>query len=210
MRTLSVILALAALVLITSPAMATHSEHGCFNCHVPHYAGLEGDADASHSVPLWSTRKTEDGLPTYELYSSKGFDALATDIGQPDGATKLCLGCHDGSYSRVSAAHTFGTEDLKRTHPVSFTYDTALASRHPLGTLRDPAVADAGMGNGQTIAQALLDSKGKMQCTSCHDVHTSGFGDFMLKWDMPLLADAEGNVVGIDAEEDLCTICHDK
>jgi hypothetical protein len=33
------------------------------------------------------------------------------------------------------------------------------------------------------IKDDLLDSQSKMQCTSCHDVHGTGFGDYMLRWD---------------------------
>ncbi len=198
------ILAVAGLLIAASPALAAHSDHGCFNCHVPHNAGLEGDENASWGVPLWSTAQLEDAaIPTYTLYSSPLFDSLGTDIGQPDGASKLCLGCHDGTYSHMhteSRIFDNAAEDLVRSHPISFTYDTALATAHPNGTLRDPATADAGLGNGQTIQAALLDGKGKMQCTSCHDVHTSGLGENLLRWEW-----------GYPTNENvMCRVCHDK
>ncbi len=203
-----VALAFANVLLGVTDAHASHSYFGCFNCHVPHNAGIEGDADASWGVPLWSTRQTSDGLPTFQLYTSPTFDALNTDIGQPDGASKLCLGCHDGSYSGFHnegdhTAETFEGDDLVRSHPISFTYDTALADRHPNGSLRDPATADAGLGTGATIAQALLDAKGKMQCTSCHDVHDSAVSThYELRWAYNKFND------GI--ERTMCRVCHDK
>ena len=83
---------------------AAHSDHGCFNCHLPHNAAERHEWGG---VPLMSTVVTADGIPTYSLYSTPTFDALGTDISQPDGASKLCLGCHDGSYAHVTAEHSF-------------------------------------------------------------------------------------------------------
>lgn len=182
---------------------AAHSTYGCHNCHVPHKAALPTDENASWGVPLWSTVQTSDGLPTFTLYSSATFNALGTDITQPDGASKLCLGCHDGSYIAFSfmpgSKAIFGPDDLANSHPISFTYDSALAERHPLHSLRDPAEAQSGLGG--SIQQDLLDSKGKMQCTSCHDVHTSGKGEYMLRYDYN---------VATHTDNVLCRVCHDK
>ncbi len=189
----------AAMILVTGGDLyAAHSDHGCNNCHVPHKAGMEGDADASWGVPLWSTAQTADGLPTFTLYSSKTFDALGTDIGQPDGATKLCLGCHDGSYHVFTdylpdSEAIFAPEDLARTHPISFTYDATLVGKTNGGLKATSELS----GLGGTIAEDLLDIKGKMQCSSCHDVHTTGLGEYLLR---------------IDDEDDqvLCRVCHNK
>jgi hypothetical protein len=146
----------------------------------------------------WSTKHTSDGVPTFKLYSSPSFDALGTDIGQPDGASKLCLGCHDGSYPGVrNAGSMFMFNDLSRTHPISFTYDSALAWRVSGGRLNDPRSTGSGLGG--TIAKDLLDERGKMQCTSCHDVHSDGRGDKMLRYDYnPNTRDGSR----------MCTVCH--
>jgi hypothetical protein len=182
-------------------AFAAHSDYGCHNCHVPHHAGQEGDADASWGVPLWSTAQTSDGLPTFDLYSSASFDALQTDIGQPDGATKLCLGCHDGSYVAFSfmpeSDAIFGTGDLATSHPVSFTYDAALAQK--TDAVYDPTTVQSGLGG--TIDEDLLDGKDKMQCSSCHDVHTSGIGEFLLRYEYD---------VATHTDNVMCRVCHPK
>jgi predicted CXXCH cytochrome family protein len=181
---------------------AGHTTLGCSSCHQPHHAGLATDAAASWGVPLWNTANTVDGLPTFTLYDSDTFHALATDIGQPDGASKLCLGCHDGSYIyfRTNSTSPFiiGAADLARMHPVSFTYDSSLASRHPKHSLYDPALTNSGL--GRTIQADLLDSHGKMQCTSCHDVHTSGLTDYMLRYPY---------AVGT-TDKTMCIVCHNK
>ncbi len=152
---------------------------------------------------VWNSRHTADGVPTFTLYSSPSFDALRTDIGQPDGPSKLCLGCHDGSYTGSGAfaggAGVFGINDLANSHPVSFTYDSGLARRAPRGSLRDPASTPSGLGG--TIASDLLDSNGKLQCTSCHDVHIRGGSGKLLRYRYG------GNGGGGDA---LCRVCHNR
>jgi predicted CXXCH cytochrome family protein len=172
-----------------------HSDHGCKNCHVPHNAGDPDDPDA-YGVPLWSNAQTSDGVPnTFTLYTSQTLNATPT---QPDGPSKMCLGCHDGSYSYVTTpARLFTTETgLARSHPVSFVYDSALATAD--GGLKNPAVDPSGF--GRSIALDLLDSKGKMQCTACHDIHTSGITENMLRWDYDTSNGAR----------DMCRTCHNK
>ena len=206
MRNLLVFVMLVGVICWTNISLfAAHSDRGCHNCHVPHHASQETDVDGSWGVPLWSNAQTSDGLPTFSIYTRKTFDALGTDIGQPDGASKLCLGCHDGSYSIVStnADVNFGS-DLTRSHPVSFTYDTALSNRTKIvGELRDPSVTLSNLGG--TIQQDLLDIKNKMQCVSCHDVHLSGKGATMLRYDWNF-----DSLLGPKNDQVMCRVCHNK
>ncbi len=183
---------------VSGELFAAHSDHGCFNCHVPHKSGDATNPDA-YGVPLWSNAQLTDGLPTFTLYSSNSLDA--SDLGQPDGPSRLCLGCHDGSYVVFAqylpdSEAIFGPEDLASSHPVSFTYDTPLATAD--GALHDPSTVTSGLGG--TIEQDLLDEQSKMQCTSCHDVHTTGIGDYLLKYDI----EADPSL----GEAVLCQACH--
>lgn len=195
------LVACVGLLLLGVQVQAAHSDRGCNRCHVPHRATRPDDPTGSWGVPLWSPVYTSDGLPTFTLYSSPSFDALNTGITQPDGASKLCLGCHDGSYTRITPdkAAFFGPDSLASSHPISFVYDSALAARHPLQSLKDPSVATSGLGS--TIKADLLDSHDKLQCTSCHDVHTSGKGEFMLRYDYDVAAHTD-NII--------CRVCHQK
>jgi predicted CXXCH cytochrome family protein len=205
-KTLVCLLSIAVVCWAGGSLYAAHSDYGCHNCHVPHHAAKPGDPNsgASWGVPLWSTAQTSDGLPSFTLYSSPTFNALATDIGQPDGPTKLCLGCHDGSYIAFSympdsKAKFTAAEGLARSHPVSFTYDLALTTRVKVpGSLKVPTEMS---GLGGTIAHDLLDEMGKMQCTSCHDVHTSGKGDYLLRYDYN---------VSTHTDNVICRVCHNK
>jgi len=174
---------------------AGHATLTCAECHINHTPGM------AVSGPLWNTQQSTSELPTFTLYSSPTFDALNTDIGQPDGTTRMCLGCHDGTYATLSTGPgglAFGPGDLGRSHPVSFTYDSNLAARVRQGRLHDPDTTPSGLGG--TIAKDLLDANGKMQCTSCHDVHPStAKGPKLLRYEWR---------PGSRSGERLCVTCH--
>ena len=167
---------------------ATVETELCIFCHTPHNASVE--------APLWN--RNESGA-TYIPYSST---TLKASVGQPTGASKLCLSCHDGTVALgmvrsrptpiaflggitslpVGSAH-LGT-DLSDDHPISFTYDQALVNAN--GQLKDPS----------TLTEAVrLDANSQLQCTSCHDPHDNEFGQFLV---MDNFASA------------LCITCHDQ
>jgi len=184
----------------------------CFNCHVPHQAGPVTATD--YGVPLWSPKYNSDGLAyTYVMYSSPTFDALSPEKSdQPDGASKMCLGCHDGSYVKTggwNSKRVFTANSLTTTHPISFKYTASLATASG-GGLKAPTES-SGFGAG-TIASDLLDGQSKMQCTSCHDVHTTGNGSYMLRWPGidgdPLDLTSTTYVKG--SELTMCKTCHNK
>lgn len=162
----------------------------CIVCHTPH------NADATIAdAPLWNHEST---AATFTLYSSSTMDGTT---GQPDASSKLCLSCHDGTVALEDfGGTTTGTNyistgdlttDISDDHPISFTYNTALATSD--GELFDPATANSGLGS--TIDDDLLIG-GKMQCASCHDVHNT--------------AGASSLLVKSNASSALCLTCHDK
>ena len=146
----------------------------CVVCHTPHNADITV-ADA----PLWNHLVT---TQTFDPYVSATL--TATDVGQPDGISKLCLSCHDG----VTAIDSFGTFtggttigvggnvgiDLKDDHPISFAYTTALSGLDD--GLRDPSTATSNLGT--TIAADMLFTN-QLECGSCHDVHDNSIPPFM-------------------------------
>ncbi len=165
----------------------------CLPCHTPH------DADLSvPDAPLWNHAVT---TATFQPYANGTINA--TDLGQPDGVSKLCLSCHDGTVALDSYGSAVGTTfigdgepgyigtDLRNDHPVSFTYDPTLATAD--GDLHDPTTGVSGLGS--TINDDLLFSS-KMECASCHDVHNK----FAL----------ENLVVKDNTGSALCLTCHNK
>jgi len=179
-----------AILLTPTVVMAiAHSDlFSCDGCHTPHHAEL------LPGVPLWNGLETT--ITFTEMYSSESFDG--TIDAQPSGNSRLCLGCHDGAnpdYSWMNPDFIFGASDLVNSHPISFVYDSALANLD--GALKDPSEAST---IGGTILEDLLDPESKVQCSSCHDVHTSGVGEKLLR----------GYDYGMNHGPELCRMCHIK
>lgn len=136
----------------------------CIVCHTPHHA----DTTVADS-PLWNHAVT---TATFTPYSGNG--TLDATVGQPDGVSKLCLSCHDGTVAVDSFGGTTGTvlitgnanlgTDLSNDHPISFTYDAALATAD--GELTTPQ-------SNSTVDGVLPLFNGKLECASCHDVHNT-------------------------------------
>lgn len=160
----------------------------CLPCHTPHHT-------TDTTAPLWNHETT---VATFQQYASTTMDAT---VGQPDGESMACLSCHDGTVALDSFGGNTGTTlitgnalvdvDLRNDHPVSFTYDPALATTD--GSLHNPATTDSGL--GLQIDDDMLFS-GKMQCASCHDVHNS--------------TGLAGLLVKTNDGSDLCLTCHNK
>ncbi|MDD5458011.1 MAG: cytochrome C [Phycisphaerae bacterium] len=153
---------------MTASVMALH-QGACARCHTPH------NADTTVDGPLWNSDPTINPLSPYgssygtpvttavfAVYASSSLDAGMDAVGGADGASRLCLSCHDGGSHDIT-----GEVGLAGTHPVSFVYDSALATLD--GDLVDPGDTDT----PGTIAHEMLYA-GKMQCSSCHDIHVGG------------------------------------
>jgi predicted CXXCH cytochrome family protein len=163
----------------------------CVACHVPHAADT-----SVPGVQLWNHEVTK---ASFMLYASNSLDARP---GEPDGGSKLCLSCHDGSlaidnFGSVTTGTQFMTgaallgTDLTDDHPISFVYDTALSDLD--GGLHDPATQTSGLG-GSIDSDMLFD--GQVQCASCHDPHGSPGVPKLLRIS--------------NAGSALCLICHNK
>jgi len=158
----------------------------CIFCHAPH--------NTNGARPLWNRDMPN---TVYQIYSSSTLDATP---GQPTGASKLCLSCHDGTIalgsvlSRADRIRMSGGDyipagltnlgtDLSDDHPISFMYTSGLAAADL--QLKPPTALPA---------EVRLDANAQLQCTSCHDPHFNGFGDFL---------------VMANEFSRLCTACHD-
>jgi predicted CXXCH cytochrome family protein len=153
----------------------------CVFCHTVH--------SANGATPLWN--HSFSSVSNYVVYSSSTLDELGLTIPQPNGSSRLCLGCHDGTVAlgNVSSRTTtiamqqngggitsmpagsanLGT-DLSGDHPISFVYDFALAAKDP--RVKDPSTLSTG--------PVRLDEYSRLQCTACHDPHNNQFGNFLV------------------------------
>jgi hypothetical protein len=165
----------------------------CIFCHSSHSASSDG--------PLWNHQTTAPGK--FKTYDRSTLDSRPE---QPNGATKLCLSCHDGTIAvgairglsrpiamqNVDADGTIPANrkshigsDLTGTHPVSvrFQQSTALADPH----LRWPPIDPAG--------DVGVDGNGYVQCTSCHDPHDDSKSEMYPFWKK-------------ETFDEVCNVCH--
>jgi hypothetical protein len=199
----------------------------CSTCHQAH------NTDTAQIVPLWNHATS---TAAFVPYASPTLNAT---VGAPSGASLACLSCHDGtlavnegigggflgggsvSSGPIDPSAQIGP-DLHVVHPISFTYDAALATAD--GGLENPTTYKIGDPKtaltystapvpaswsgtsltGKTIDEALLFDH-KMQCSSCHDVHK-------LEGSAPssgILTRISGNDAGGKGST-LCRTCHIK
>ncbi len=152
----------------------------CIFCHSSHNASTEG--------PLWNHQTTAPGkFKTYNRSTMSGRPE------QPNGATKLCLSCHDGTIavgavlnkSRPISMRNVGASgeipagrkshigtDLSATHPVSIPYRQSTASS--VSHLRWPP--------SDPENKVGPDPDGFVQCTACHDPHDDSRSDRYPFW----------------------------
>lgn len=153
----------------------------CIFCHTPHFA------QAVTAAPLWNHKST---TASYTLYSSPTFSG-ASSQSQPDGTSKLCLSCHDGTVAvdsfgvagvlrsggvTISSTNTIGgggTPSLATDHPISFTYDSTLAGSSQSG------LATPNSTNWVDAAHTIPLYNGKLQCGSCHEPHNNANTKFL-------------------------------
>jgi predicted CXXCH cytochrome family protein len=170
---------------------ATAESDVCIFCHTAHRSNGE--------TPLWNHNMS--GVTNYIVYSSPTLKAV---VGQPNGSSRLCLSCHDGTVAlgsvnsstttiamqngvttmpgdRTTNPNNLGT-DLSGDHPISFTYDADLVSKD--STLNSPLTL---------TGPVKLDHSGQMQCDSCHNPHDDHYGNF-------LVMDNTGSA--------MCIVCH--
>jgi hypothetical protein len=160
-------------------AVAGETDEICIFCHTPHNASGRG--------ALWNRPDitTALGGGTFPIYGQTGdilIDTIpAADYNQggeyPNGATRLCLSCHDGVTAIGEVIPAAGgliapsigpmttmVIDLSTSHPISFVYNAAVEA-----VLDDKPVV--GSDFYKLPSAGILDDQSRMQCTSCHDPH---------------------------------------
>lgn len=161
----------------------------CVYCHAPHHTLKLADAAGIQYLPLWNHEVTVQSYITYangpddpsDPSHVSGAEATA---GQPGSVSRLCLSCHDGTVavneygfdpgnpaSRgdadafIAARYQIGiNNDLSNHHPIGFDYAAVQGADDEIA----PTTASLG---AYQIGDLLW--AGKMECTTCHDVHNT-------------------------------------
>jgi predicted CXXCH cytochrome family protein len=174
----------------------------CVFCHTPHNA-------SPVMPPLWNRQFSSENYTPYDSPS------LQAAVNQPNGYSKLCLSCHDGTIAIGAVRNLRGQSatiqmtgtgpggvmpsgptligtNLLNDHPISFVFDQALRSAD--GELVDPNTLTDRV---QLYPGANAGVRDSVQCTTCHDPHTVEFPKFLRK-----------NPKG--QSDNLCLTCHQK
>ncbi len=180
----------------TGPGIQASTETRiCVFCHIPH--------NASPLAPLWNHSPTL--VLNYTKYTSSTIDA---SIGQPNGSSKLCLSCHDGTValgSVLSSGTPFdmvNVPDLDANDSLSAAaagyIGTNLSDDHPISFIRD--AGDLETQDPLPVGGPVkLDASSQIQCTSCHDAHDNQYSYFLVKDNID---------TGIGSQ--ICLACHIK
>lgn len=205
----------------------------CVFCHTPHGASSAGPLwnrpsptppGALSAFPLYNSalvikgdQPDFTGVPA-DAVSHSGY-TNADPTAYPNGSTKLCLSCHDGvtalgvtlndvPFAMTQSALTGANiVDLAFSHPVSFVYDsTVLAdiqmSPSKAGNYRLPDTTATPL----TISVVPLDSRNRMQCTTCHDPHNDTRSAGSPESAYPFWRNLTGNAS--DDYNQVCNTCH--
>ncbi len=215
------------------PVTALSESRICVFCHTPH------NAENAPAAPLWNRQLSG---ATYSTYRSSSMDALGLDQpagssklclschdgtlalgtvnvlnGQQNVTIDLQGTAADGSMPEGSGANTGFTRrlgiDLTNDHPISFTYDSTLASAD--GELRDPALVShiANRQAGTNTRPLVPLENNQVQCVSCHDPHIRDTDatlniKFLRLNRFQKAAPGGGNFD--QANDIVCLACHDK
>lgn len=175
----------------------------CKFCHIPHNAVVP--------EPLWGHALSE--VEQYEVPQIRRGGDTVGPAPQPNGSSRLCLSCHDGTIALGKIAGEkrplpmmgdkrltpgrkgyIGT-DLSGSHPISFEVPDGdqkrFDTRHDMGLKARSAI--------DSVREVRLDNEGKMQCTTCHDAHSDRYykpGKVPRFWVKPTVAE-------------VCLTCHE-
>jgi len=157
----------------------------CVVCHTPHASD-----ETVALAPLWNHEVTASTFTMYDSgTSSPSFDGTTEAV--TNGVSVLCLSCHDGSVAidsfggatggdligATGASRNIGESvatvgNLKNDHPISFVYTESATDSGMFDSTTAVTIGSGTRTNTGTIASEML-SGGKVQCTSCHDVHNN-------------------------------------
>lgn len=131
----------------------------CVFCHTPH--------NASPQTPLWN--KSLEAV-TYVPYTSSTMSASPR---QPNGPSRLCLSCHDGTLALgATLSPREGLETTGEVVATSSYLGTVLSNDHPFSFSYFDSIGNSRAGLFPDLPEGLVFyANGFIECSTCHDPH---------------------------------------
>lgn len=195
---------------------STNSTEICVFCHTPH--------GATPNSTLWGRPDPDGpfgGFLTFEQNRVRDGSGVlgiaeATIVGSskygppyeyPNGASKLCLSCHDGVTALgvtvrgvdLLVSGSIGEIHLDTSHPISFYYTSAI--KNAINAL--PKSATYQMPNTSVVP---LDWAERVQCTICHEPHFDTNDG--TTYTLPFWRGAHNKPTQLDDYNAICDECH--
>lgn len=176
------------------PIKAQTETRVCSFCHTPH--------NAKPNTPLWNR---EVGTQSYILYSNPS--SMRATPSQPNGPSRLCLSCHDGTIALGAVLQPSGgiamIGQIAPGGPSNIGGGGSLAGDHPLVRYDPGSSPDKLKPVTDLVLYTESSIPGYMECTTCHDAHED-------RW---LYQDKSGNMTGKflvinPINSGLCLTCH--
>lgn len=146
----------------------------CVFCHTPHRPAL--------GPGLWNKPVNQASITTYQSSTAKAVPR------EPTGTSALCLTCHDGTIALGEMLRpprgrgNANNSDLRGTFLRGRSgFGTNLSNHHPIGFEYDLTLKNANSGLVHPSTVDLPMTAGEMECTVCHDPHSSNFPPFLHK-----------------------------
>ncbi|OGF65149.1 MAG: hypothetical protein A2Y62_18320 [Candidatus Fischerbacteria bacterium RBG_13_37_8] len=186
----------------TGQVKAYGEEEVCIFCHTPHSGSTE--------IPLWNRHTSS--VESYIFAPSQYLASKPPEM--PDGDSKLCLSCHDGtvalgnlinirgrggfismSYDFLSQRDSYIGTDLSGSHIISIAFDENLIFEWKTIFRKDCLRLPSRKEILLPPTYPMGEKKDGIQCTTCHDPHDDENGKF-LRLGTP------------DNYSELCQACH--
>lgn len=151
----------------------------CVFCHTPHgavaNAPLWNRPDPDYMGSFLTRPGLDSGISNATIITNTLYDDTSGDY--PNGASKLCLSCHDG-VTAIGIVTNGDSIDMTFPNLASSPSKIELTTSHPISFVYNSDVKNFLGAAYIWPTTAYLDSSSRVQCTICHQPHqdTQGFG----------------------------------
>jgi predicted CXXCH cytochrome family protein len=154
---------------------STNEDRICVFCHTPH--------NAYPQSPLWNKSVDPGHYAAYPPGYTSSTMASPPLIGGPNGPSRLCLSCHDGTIA-LEAVRVSREGGIQMNANGSFVrgrsnFGASLASHHPVSISYSSAAANPEINPLPPTDVLLFYNIDNIECSTCHDPHDNSNKKFL-------------------------------